>query len=165
MQGSNIFRFPPLEHYGLFSPTAFFVFFPGTAGTGIIGILFLHPLHWLIHISVLVGLLLFLTIAGLVRTLCPLKQPGRVIKHLRQYGLYMAPVFAALFAVFLVLFRIIEHKASLLRNTSELYPVREIITYNKFAIAASLSLLAAVISLVSGIIGIIKKKRNKAETS
>ena len=77
----------------------------------------------------------------------------------------MAPVFAALFAVFLVLFRIIEHNASLLRNTSELYPVREVITYNKFAIAASLSLLAAVISLGSGIIGIIKKKRNKAETS
>jgi hypothetical protein len=45
--------------------------------------------------------------------------------------LYMAPVFAALFAVFLVLFRIIEHKASLLRKTSELYPVREIITYIK----------------------------------
>ena len=110
-----------------------------------------------LHISVILGLLLFLTIAGLVRTLCPLKQPGRIIKHLRQYGLYMAPVFAALFAVFLVLFRIIKHKASLLRNTSELYPVREIITYNKFAIAASLSLLAAVISLVSGIIGIIKK--------
>ena len=77
----------------------------------------------------------------------------------------MAPVFAALFAVYLVLFRNIEHKASLLRNTSELYPVREIITYNKFAIAASLSLLAAVISLVSGTIGIIKKQRNKAETS
>ena len=113
----------------------------------------------------LLGLLLYLTIAGLVRTLCPLKQPGRIIKHLRQYDLYMAPVFAALFAVFLVLFRIIEHKASLFRNTSELYSVREIITYNKFAIAASLSLLAAVISLGSGIIGITKKKRNKAETS
>ena len=111
------------------------------------------------------GLLLCLTIAELVHTLCPLKQPGRIIKHLRQYGLYMAPVFAALFAVFLVLFRIIEHKASLFRNASELYSVREIITYNEVAIAASLSLLAAVISLVSGIIGIIKKKHNKEETS
>ena len=113
----------------------------------------------------ILGLLLFLTIAGLVRTLCPLKQPGRIIKHLRQYDLYMKPVFALLFAVFLVLFRIIEHKAFVLRNTRELYPVREIIAYNKVAIEASLSLLAAVISLVYGIIGIIKKKRNKAETS
>ena len=118
-----------------------------------------------IHMAMLLSLFLFLTIAGLVRTLFPLKQPGRITKHLRRYGLYMAPVFAVLFAVFLVFFRIIEQNASVLRNTSELYPVREIILYNKIAMAASLSLLAAVISFISGIIGIIKKKHNKTDTN
>lgn len=118
-----------------------------------------------LHMSLIVGLSLFLTIAGLVRTLCPSKQPGRIIKHLRQYGLYMALVFAVLFAVFLVYFRIILHTASVLLNTSELYPVHEIILYHKIAMAASLSLFAGVISFVSGIIGIIEKKRNKTETS
>ena len=118
-----------------------------------------------LHISVIAGLLLCLTIAELVHTLCPSKQSGRIIKHLRRYGLYMAPVFAVLFVVFFVFFRIIEHNASVLRNTSELYPVYEIETYNQAAIAASVSLLAAVISFVSGIIGIITKKLNKTETS
>ena len=54
-----------------------------------------------LHISVIAGLLLCLTIAELVHTLCPSKQPGRIINHLRRYGLYMAPVFAVLFVVFL----------------------------------------------------------------
>ncbi|MDO5132703.1 MAG: hypothetical protein Q4D81_06955 [Eubacteriales bacterium] len=115
------------------------------------------------HISLLLGVLLLLTIVVLFRTLCPEKQPGRITMHLRQYGLNLALVFAVLFVVFLVFIRLIQLKTSGSEHTSEHYSVNWLLLAYQIALAAALSLLAAVISFISGIKGILIRNQKHIE--
>ena len=98
--------------------------------------------------------LLILTVHALLQALHPERQPGKLTRFLRSRGLLLAVIFTVLFIV--VLFPIGRdiHTIRTTAETSEVPAVvREHHRVGQLGIAAEISFLATLISLVSGIKG------------
>lgn len=115
---------------------------------------------------VLVAVLLILTIRCLIRTVKQPREPGKILRFLRQKGHYLAMGFVGLFILLFLLDRAV---LTGITNTVETSEVPEAlfghILFGRLTIGAELDVIGAVISLVSWIRGRKERKHKRVESS
>jgi len=116
--------------------------------------------YFSIQLLVLAASLLALTAHALLRALCPKRQLGKLTCFLRERGLPLALAFTLLFLILLLLIGRDLHTIRTTVETCEVPAVElEHHRSGQLGIAAEISFLAALISLVLGIKGWIGRRK------